>query len=131
MIACFLAQISIDETARQQMVILVDRETPRRQLVIEIGLMEAESIAWQLNEQDFARPLSHDVTLACLEACQATVKALHIVSCTDGIYQAELTFEHQNLEHRIDCRPSDGLAIVCRQKDIPIYVHPSLMSTPS
>ena len=42
MTPCFLAQVSIDETARQQVVLLLDREHQQQQLLIDIGLMEAE-----------------------------------------------------------------------------------------
>lgn len=85
-----------------------------RQMPIFIGLWEAVSINSAKNRELAPRPLTHDLFIDLAGRFGITINELRIDSETDGVYYAQLALSCRGKEEYIDCRPSDGIAIVLR-----------------
>ena len=97
-----------------------DPENPRRVLHIFIGETEAIAIARALAEIQPPRPMTHDLLRSTIEKFGAKPVRVVITSIEDGIYYAELVLLRGEETIRVDCRPSDGLALAVRT-GTPIY----------
>ncbi|MCA1926944.1 MAG: bifunctional nuclease family protein [Calditerrivibrio sp.] len=95
-------------------------------IVIPIGPFEAEAIYTRLVNIRSSRPMTHDLMGNILSQL-GDVKLIRmcIDSIKDGIFTAKLEMEHGGKPLRIDCRPSDGIALSLRS-NTPIYVEEDL-----
>jgi bifunctional DNase/RNase len=104
--------------ARMQPVVLLTPldgdERPRTLVPIWIGSQEAASISIAVNGEDAPRPLAHDLMERLLHAVGATLDRVDITRIEEGTFYAELSLTTSSGRIRIDCRPSDGIAIACR-----------------
>ena len=122
MTPCYLSQVLIDEVHDAQVVFLRERDGQRR-VGIAIGLAEATAIDRAVRGQAPARPLTHDLMTEALRALGATVAAVRIVDVQAGVFRAELELVAADGRRlRIDCRPSDGLALAARVPGVAIEV---------
>jgi len=83
-------------------------------LPIYIGLFEAMSIHSALNNEIPPRPLTHDLFVELLKQFDVSLKALVIDALEDGVFYATMVLFKDHHELKIDCRPSDGIAIGIR-----------------
>ena len=122
MVSCYLNQVLIDEVHDAQVVFLRERDGQRR-VGIAIGLAEATAIDRAVRGQAPARPLTHDLMVDALRALGATVTAVRVVDVQAGVFRAELELATADGRHlRVDCRPSDGLALAARLPGVAIEV---------
>lgn len=92
-------------------------------LAMAIGLAEATSIAKGLGQLETPRPLSHDLLSQVITAMGARLRRVEVIDLRDDTYFAELVLERPaGTQARIDCRPSDAIALALRV-DVPIFVH--------
>jgi bifunctional DNase/RNase len=104
-------------------VVLVEKESPRRRLRIPVGFTEANAIAYALRGIEVARPLTHDLMTELLERHNVDVAALRITARHNGIYFGELETMGPAGRAVVPCRPSDGIALVLRQRlEVPVVV---------
>jgi uncharacterized protein len=97
-------------------------------LPVFIGLWEAVSINSALNREVLARPFTHDLFLDLLNKFSITLHSLQIDAIEEGVYYAQLTLSSGNHEERIDCRPSDGIALALRA-GVPIFVDENVLAS--
>ncbi len=97
-------------------------------LSMMIGPMEAFSISMAMTrlEKNYGfygtapeapvnlRPMTHDFTISVINGLQGKLEAVEILSVEDGIYMAEAVINSPSGKVRIDCRPSDGVALAVR-----------------
>ncbi|CAM2058542.1 Bifunctional nuclease family protein [Desulfovibrionales bacterium] len=102
--------LALDEESQAPVLILKDLEE-KTVLPIWIGTMEAMAISLALNGVQLPRPMTHDLLLSVLKACDAKVIAVDVVGFKKGTYFAEIEVEQNGQNKRIDCRPSDGIAL--------------------
>lgn len=95
-------------------------------LSILVGAMEALSISLMLNGEQLPRPLTHDLLLMCLKAVGARIGGVEICDMREGIYYAALNLRLADKAIRVDCRPSDAVALALRAQ-APIFVKESLL----
>ncbi len=86
----------------------------KRVLPIFVGLLEAVSINSAKNKEVLMRPFTHDLFLETFEKFGITLTSLQIDAIHDGVYYAHLVLSSENKEIRVDCRPSDGIALALR-----------------
>ena len=113
MVRMEVAGLSLDKKTRAPILILKNLEGDRS-LNIWIGAMEAMAISIFLNEVEVPRPLTHDLMLTSLEHLGAELLGVDIVRVENGTYFAELDVDMQGERSRIDCRPSDAVALALR-----------------
>ncbi|MDR1777959.1 MAG: bifunctional nuclease family protein [Desulfovibrio sp.] len=116
--------LTLDERSKNPIVILQAKDSDLI-LPILVGPMEAMSISLALDNEQLPRPLTHDLLLLCVRAFHHELVSVEITRCVDGVYYAVLVLHSQASRTRIDCRPSDAIALALRAK-APILVSDSV-----
>lgn len=113
MIEMRVSGLTIDQQTKTPIVILrqIDGE---QVLPIWVGALEAMSISLMLNNEQLPRPLTHDLLLLCLQGVQASLTHVEITALRDGVYYAILSVRHHRRLIRVDCRPSDAIALAIK-----------------
>src|SRR5438045_344468 len=70
----------------------------KRNLLIQIGLHDAESILMELENIKPARPLMHDLFFSFAEALDATIEEIIIFKYQRGIFYSKIIFVHSGIE---------------------------------
>jgi len=108
-------------------VILLKEEEGERYLTIWIGLSEAYSIASQMAETKYIRPLTHDLIVTILNDLGAGIEYIVIKDIENDVFYADFYLRgNRNKLTAIDCRPSDAIAIAVRL-GCEIYVEPHVL----
>ena len=113
--------LTLDPTTKMPIVVLKDPDN-KLNLPIWIGLLEAASMATELEGIRPQRPMTHDLLRNVLGDLGATVEAVEVTDLRENTYFARIlvrTREGRDME--VDSRPSDAIAIALRTKS-PIYV---------
>ena len=107
------------------------RSADDRQLVLHIGQFEWQAIQWGVCRVPFPRPLTHDLAHMLCKATNHQPDNLHIHKKSGGTYFGRLRLKTPaTVDHKaifVDCRPSDGLAMASRLKDMSIVVTEDLL----
>ncbi|MFZ0666265.1 MAG: bifunctional nuclease family protein [Acidimicrobiales bacterium] len=103
-------------------VVLAELVAPWRRLRIPVGFNEGNSIAYALRGVQVARPMTHDLMAELLERHKVEVAALRLTAKHNGVYFAELETMGASGRAVVPCRPSDGIALILRQKMEPPVV---------
>jgi uncharacterized protein len=104
-------------------VVLAEKVPPWRRLRIPVGFSEGNSIAYALHGVEVPRPLTHDLMTELLERHRVEVAALRVTARHNGVFFAELETMGSSGRAVVPCRPSDGMALVLRQRmEVPIIV---------
>lgn len=85
-------------------------------LPIWIGLIEASSIATEIEKIELSRPMTHDLMKTLIEKMGAKVDRIEISDLMDNTFFAILYLTTGAKTMALDCRPSDGIAIALRTK---------------
>ncbi|MCK5528684.1 MAG: bifunctional nuclease family protein [Kiritimatiellae bacterium] len=107
-------------------VILLDNTEDERSLPIFIGAAEAQAIAFQLNNVDMPRPLTHDLFITTLTAVGYSIEKVEIYDLQDGTFFSNIILVNESSEITIDSRPSDAIALAIRS-NAPIFVSKEVM----
>lgn len=117
--------LTIDPFTNMPIIILKDLQE-KIALPIWIGLIEASSIATELENIDLSRPMTHDLLKTLLEHMKVTVEKVEIADLKDSTFYANLYLKTSMDKFVIDCRPSDAIAVALRAK-AKIYVARSVI----
>lgn len=109
--------------------LLLEEINSNRRLPIVIGVFEAQSIAIALEKVKIQRPISHDLFKNFADAFHISVKEVIIYNLVEGVFYSKLICTDANgeVEHEIDARTSDAIAIAVRF-DAPIYVYEFILN---
>jgi len=99
-----------------------------RLLPIFIGISEAVSIQNARTGELLPRPFTHDLFIDAFQKFGISIRSLQIDAINDGVYYAQLVLTRDHQEIRIDCRPSDGIALALRAA-APISVDEEVLAT--
>lgn len=113
-------RVGVEPQRRVPFVLLADDDI-HRLLPIYIGPFEANSIAVQLQGQEFPRPLTHDLLRAILEETGFRLDQVSVTALDNGTFYAVLHLSGAGRTVEIDARPSDAIALALRTRS-PIYV---------
>ena len=106
--------LTLDETSHAP-ILLLQEEAGRELLPIWIGPLEAMAISVVLGKMAMERPLTHDLCINVLHSLKARLSGVELVDVRDGTYYADLLLLRENGEtYRLDCRPSDAVALALR-----------------
>lgn len=129
MIEVVIDSVRVSLTNQQRIVILKEISA-ERYLPIWIGPYEAEAITIALQEVEIARPQTHDLIKNLIHTMNARLSRIEITAIRDDVYFANLILDNAGEEVRIDCRPSDAVAMAVRCH-VPILVAKDVMDTAS
>ena len=91
------------------------------QLPVLIGSIEAQSIAMEMENIQSSRPLTHDLFVSALKKFEIGVKEICVEKLEEGIYYSTIYFVKDGIEHSMDSRTSDAIALAMKYKS-PIFV---------
>jgi bifunctional DNase/RNase len=125
-----MIEVEIDSVrvslTNQQRVVILKQTNADRFLPILIGLYEAEAITIALQEIEVARPQTHDLLATIIKSLNGRAIQIEVISLSDDIFYGNIILEIEGVQRRIDCRPSDALALAARL-GIPIMVSEDVM----
>lgn len=127
MIEMELSGLGFDPRNMSPIVLLRDKEE-RNFLPIWIGMFEAAAIAMELQEFTPPRPMTHDLLTSTIENLGGKVEKVVINEIKDDTFYAilEVKPKGEKTSIKIDCRPSDAIAIAVRAS-VPIFVAENVM----
>jgi bifunctional DNase/RNase len=117
--------LALDRNNNTPVVILRETEG-ERVLPIWIGPSEATSIAMQLADMEFERPLTHDLLCSVLRGLGGALQKVIITKVENRTYYAELIVNRNGEVFSLDARPSDSIAVALRV-DARIYAEDELL----
>lgn len=117
--------ITLDPKTNMPVVILQNSKN-KKSLPIWIGIFEASAIALKLDGIDSPRPLTHDLLKLVIEKLNAKVRKIYITDLKNNTFYANLVLLISNKEIKIDCRPSDAIALALRTNS-PIFVEENVI----
>ena len=118
--------LAVDEKAQSPVLILKD-ESRDLALPILIGPVEAMAISLALNAVETPRPMTHDLLGRLVTGLGGHLAAVEVVALREGTFYAEIVVQIAGETRRIDCRPSDAIAVAARAR-VPIFVAESVLS---
>jgi bifunctional DNase/RNase len=111
--------LTLDEASHTP-ILLLQEEAGQELLPIWIGPLEAMAISVALGNVPTERPMTHDLCIDVLHSLKARLSNVELVDLREGAYYANLVLLLENgVTHRLDCRPSDAVALALRA-DAPI-----------
>jgi hypothetical protein len=110
----------------KEFILLLKGDEDERTLPISIGQLEAQSIAFQLHQVPFPRPLTHDLFRSVVVELGGTVIRSEICALKDDTFYAQLIIEAGENTLSIDARPSDAIAMAMRFS-APIFVDETVL----
>lgn len=117
--------LTIDPFTSMPIIILKDMEE-KCALPIWIGLIEASSIATELENIQLSRPMTHDLLKNILDDIGVTVERVEVNDLADNTFYARISLKKGQKSHVMDARPSDAIAVALRTK-APIFVAREVM----
>ncbi len=95
-------------------IVILKVEDDNRYLPIWIGQPEARSILMKLQNQEFSRPLTHDLAVNLVTELGGTLERVTVTDLKDSTFYATLQVEIDGRIVEVDSRPSDAIAIAVR-----------------
>ena len=122
--------LTLDPTTKSPIVVLKDPDN-KISLPIWIGLLEATSMATELEGIKPQRPMTHDLLRNLLGELGATVDAIELTELRDNTYFAQIQLRTRDGKNvHVDARPSDAISLALRTKS-PIYVAKKVLEVSS
>jgi hypothetical protein len=124
---CSISRLVISETQETPTLVVLQEKEGARSLTIGIHIVEAIAINRKLNNEDFPRPMTHDLCCRLISKLggvlmRVVVNDIIFNENSQGTFYAYLEIITQSGEViEIDSRPSDAIAIAIRFS-APIFV---------
>ena len=120
MVEVVIDSIRVSLMSQQRVVILRELNSDRY-LPIMVGIYEAEHLTLALQDVEVSRPLTYDLFVNILDALNAEVTHVEVVSLKDETYFGNIVISIDGSLHNIDSRPSDAMNLAIRMQ-VPIFV---------
>src|SRR4028118_1785400 len=95
-------------------IVILKVEDENRYLPIWIGQAEARSILFKLQNQEFVRPLTHDLALSLVNELGGSMERITVTELRDQTFFATIRMEIGGRTVEVDSRPSDAIALAIR-----------------
>jgi bifunctional DNase/RNase len=121
--------LTLDPVTKTPIVVLKD-EAESLNLPIWIGLLEATSMATELEGVKMARPMTHDLLRELLDRFGASVESIEVTELRENTFYAVIHIDIAGKHVAIDARPSDAISLALRTES-PIYVSHQVLEASS
>ncbi len=108
-------------------VLLLREKDGLRKIIVALGLLEAQAIAFALRNVPTGRPLTHDLFGSFAAEFGIELQHALINRIEDGTFHAQLCYKQGTDVRVIDARTSDAIAIALRAA-APIYIEEELLN---
>ena len=95
-------------------IVILKVEEENRYLPIWIGQPEARSILMKLQNQEFSRPLTHDLAVNLVTELGGSMEKVTVTELKDSTFFATISLQIEGRTVEIDSRPSDAIALAVR-----------------
>jgi bifunctional DNase/RNase len=95
-------------------IVILKVEDENRYLPIWIGQPEARSILMKLQNQEFSRPLTHDLAVNLVTELGGSMERVTVTELRDSTFFATISLQINGRTVEIDSRPSDAIALAVR-----------------
>jgi uncharacterized protein len=95
-------------------IVILKVEDENRYLPIWIGQPEARSILMKLQNQEFSRPLTHDLAVNLVSELGGSMEKVTVTELKDSTFFATISVQIDGRTVEIDSRPSDAIALAVR-----------------
>lgn len=95
-------------------IVILKVEDENRYLPIWIGQPEARSILMKLQNQEFSRPLTHDLAVNLVTELGGSMDKVTVTELRDSTFFAVISVQVDGRTIEIDSRPSDAIALAVR-----------------
>ena len=95
-------------------IVILKVEDDNRYLPIWIGQGEARSILMRLQNQQFSRPLTHDLAVNLVSELGGSMERITVTRLQDSTFFATISVQIDGRTVEIDSRPSDAIALAVR-----------------
>lgn len=129
LVDCRLSRIVLRENSDQQYIFLEEAKGTRS-FPIVIGFPEAAEINRKIADKAVVRPLTHDLLRMTIEQLGAKLRGVEICDLRENTFFANLVLDQDGKTVRIDCRPSDAIALAVAQ-NAPIAVEEAVIASAS
>jgi bifunctional DNase/RNase len=108
-------------------VLLLTEKDGLRKIIVALGFLEAQAIAFSLRGLKADRPLTHDLFGNVASEFGIELQYILIDRIIDGAFCSRLCYRQGDVEHSVDSRTSDAVAIALRA-GAPIFIEDDLLS---
>ena len=108
-----------------RVIILKEGGGQNRYLTMVVGDSEFAAIAKEKGLIASSRPLTHEMYLSIIETLDVEFVRVEISHLKDNTYHAMVIYRSKGVEHAVDSRPSDAIALALKRK-IPILANAKL-----
>lgn len=95
-------------------IVILKVENENRYLPIWIGQPEARSILMKLQNQEFSRPLTHDLAVNLVAELGGSMERVTVTELKDSTFFATISLVIDGRTVEVDSRPSDAIALAVR-----------------
>lgn len=121
----FVESVHVHAESAQHVVLLRERGSDRY-LPIWVGPWEASAIATRLQGMLPERPMTHDLFTRTLLELGVQISRVVVTDLTDDTFRARIMLTFDEVDHEIDARPSDAIALALRA-EVPIFVADAIL----
>ncbi len=119
--------LTAGHSQRNSYTLILGEEKGMLKLPVVIGSYEAQSIALVIEGLSPQRPLTHDLMFETITKFGIEITEVVIDNLKEGVFYAKLITLQNGIEHAIDSRTSDAVAIALRAK-CHIYTYKSILN---
>ena len=127
MVELVVTDIMSKATDHRAHVLLLSEKEGLRKIIVALGFLEAQAIAFALRGIKTDRPLTHDLFGCVTGAFGIELQHVFIDRVCDGTFCSQLCYRQDDVELCVDSRTSDAIAIALRV-GAPIYIDDTLLS---
>ncbi len=108
-------------------VLLLREKEGLRKIIVALGFVEAQAIAFSLRGIKTDRPLTHDLFGSLSSAFDIELQHVLINDISDGTFHSQLFYRRGDAVRVVDSRTSDAIAIALRAS-APLYIEEGLLA---
>lgn len=128
MIELVVSDILCKSSDERAYVLMLRERDGVRKILVAIGFLEAQAIAFAMKSITTKRPVTHDLFPAITDALGAKMTCAVVNKVDDGTFYSNLVYEVGDNDVRtVDARTSDAVAIALRCK-APILIEEQLLN---
>jgi hypothetical protein len=125
MVEVELSRILISEAGGHQVIWLREKHG-KRSFPILIGIFEALAIHRRIKNEEYPRPMTHDLLAGVIESLDCRLTRVVVTALHETTFFAKLVLGRNGAEVEVDCRPSDAIALAVRV-EAPIFVEEEVL----
>lgn len=127
MVELFVSDMMSKVSDHRAHVLVLKEKDGLRKIIVALGMLEAQAIAFALRGVDVGRPLTHDLFGSLTMAFGIELRHVLIDRIDDGTFYSLLCYAKGDEEVVVDSRTSDAIAIALRA-NAPIFIREELLN---